>query len=83
MFKSESDREVDVGHETLHGLELLGGALEDHEDVIYKSLPEGNCPDKGFPNGFYVTVHKGVGVWWGSLDFHGCANKLEKMPVHE
>ena len=26
MFKSESDREVDVGHEILHGLELLGGA---------------------------------------------------------
>ena len=45
MFKSELDRGVEVAHEILHGLELFGGLKEDQEDVIYESLPEGDCPD--------------------------------------
>ena len=47
------------------------------------SLPEKDCPDKGFPDGFFMTTHEEVGIWWGSLSSHGCVNKLEKIPVHE
>ena len=25
-----------------------------------------------------MTAHEEVGVWWGSLGSHGCADKLEK-----
>ena len=83
MFKSEFDRGVEAIHEILHGLELFGCACEGHKDVIYESLPERDCPDEGFPDGFFVTAHEQVGVWWCSLGSHGRANKLEKMPVHE
>ena len=83
MFKSEFDRGVEAIHEILHGLELFGGAYEDQEVVIYDSLPERDCPDEGFPNGFFMMVHEKVSIWWGSLDFYGSANKLEKMPVYE
>ena len=24
-----------------------------------------------------------VGEWWGGFGSHGCAGKLEQMPVHE
>ena len=83
VFKSEFDRGVEIIHEVLHGLELFGCAYEDQEDVIYESLPERDCPDEGFPDGFFVTAHEEVSIWWGSLGSHGCADKLEKMPVHE
>ena len=32
---------------------------------------------------FFVTTNEEVEVWWGSLGSYGCANKLEKIPVHE
>ena len=48
VFKSEFDRGVEVIHEIIHGLELLGGAEEYQEHVIYESLPENDCPDKDF-----------------------------------
>ena len=83
MFKSEFDRGLEAGHEILHGMELFGSAWEDQEDVISESLPESDCPDKGFPDDFIVTAHEEVAIWWGSLGSHGCADKLEKMPVHE
>ena len=66
MFKSEFDRGVEIIHEVLHGLELFGCAYEDQEDVIYEPLPERDCPDEGFRNGFFVTAHEEVGIWWGS-----------------
>ena len=50
---------------------------------IYESLPEGDCPVKGFPDGFFVKTHEEVGVWWGGLGSHCCADDSEKMPVHE
>ena len=78
MFKSEFDRGVEVIHEILHELELFGGAYEDQEDVIYESLPERDCPDEGILSGFFVTGHEEIGIWWGSLGSHGCANKLEQ-----
>ena len=28
-------------------------------------------------------AHEEVGIWWGSLGYHGCAEKFKKMPVHE
>ena len=83
VFKSEFDHGVEVIHEILHGLELFGGAYEDQEDVIYESLPERDCPDEGVLGDFFVTGHEEIGIWWGSLGSHGCANKLEQMPVHE
>ena len=83
VFKSKFDCGLEVIHEILHGLEWFGGAYEDQEDVIYESLPERDCPDEGFPDGFFVTAHEEVSIWWGSLGSHGCADKLEKMPVHE
>ena len=49
MFRNEFDRGVEVVHEIPHGQELFGGAYEDQEDVIYESLPERDCPEKGFP----------------------------------
>ena len=70
VFKSEFDRGVEIFHEVLHGLELLGCAYEDQEDVIYESLPERNCPDEGFQDGFFVTAYEEVGVWWSSLGSH-------------
>ena len=82
MFKNEFDLEVEVIHEILHGLELFGGAYEDQEDVIYESLPERDCPDEGFLDNFFMMAHEEVSIWWGSLGYHGCAGKLEKMPVH-
>ena len=83
MFKSEFDCGVEILHEVFHELELFGCAYEDQEDVICESLPERDCPDEGFPDGFFVTTHEEVSIWWGSLGSHGCADKLEKMPVHE
>ena len=83
MFKSEFDRGLEVIHEILHGMELFGGAYEDQEDVIYESLPERHCPNEGFPNIFFVIAHEEVGIWCGRFRSHGCADKLEKMPVHE
>ena len=83
MFKSEFDRGVEVIHEIFDGLELFRCASEDHEDVIYESLPEKDCPDEGFPDGFFLTTHEEVGIWWDSLDSHGRTDKLEKMSVHE
>ena len=61
MFKSEFDRGVEVIHEIFHELELFGCACEDHEDVIYESLPERDCPDEDFPDGFLLTTHEEVG----------------------
>ena len=58
VFESEFDRGVEVFHENLHGLELFGGAQEDQEDVIYESLTEGDCPDKGFLDGFFMTTRR-------------------------
>ena len=83
VFKSKFDRGTEVIHEIFHGLEQFGGAYEDQEDVIYESLPESDCPDEDFPDGFFVTAPEGVGTWWGRLGSHGCADKLEKMSVHE
>ena len=83
MFKSEFDGRVEVVHEILHGLELFGDALEDQEDVVYESLLGKDCPDKGLPDGLFVTAHEEVGVWWGRFGSHGCADKLEQVPVHE
>ena len=74
---------MEVVHEILHGLELFSGTYKDQEDVIYKSLPERDYPNKNFLDGFFVTTHDEVGIWWISLASHGCANKLEKVPVHE
>ena len=76
MFKSEFD---------CHGLKfrVVWWCLGDQEDVIYESLPEGDCPDKCFLNGFFMTAHEEVGIWWCSLCSHGYADKLEKMPVNE
>ena len=34
---------------------------------IYESLPEGDFPVKDFPDGFFVTTYKEVGVWWVAL----------------
>ena len=53
------------------------------EDIVYESLPEGDGPDEGFPDGFFVATHEKVGVWWGAFGSHGCADELEKMLVHE
>ena len=74
---------VEVVHEIFHRLDLFGGALEDQEDVIYESLPEGDFLNKSFPDGFFVTTDEEVGIWWSTLSSQGYANKLEKMPVHE
>ena len=63
MFKSEFDCGVEILHKMLHGLELFDDPYEDHEDVIYESLPERDCPDEGFPDGFFVTSHEEVGIW--------------------
>ena len=46
---------------------------------IYESLSEGDCPG----DGFFVKTHEEVGVWWGGLGSHCCADDSEKMPVHE
>ena len=83
MFKSEFDHRVEVIYETLHGLVLFGGAYEDQEDVIYESLPERDSPDEGFRDGFFMTAHEEVGIWWGTLGSRGCTGKLEKTPGHE
>ena len=83
MFRSEFDRGVEVVHKIFHGLDLFGGAYKDQEDVIYESLPEGDLTDKSFPDGFFVTPHEEVGIWWGILSSQGYATKLDKMPVHE
>ena len=83
VFKSEFDRGVEAIHEILHGLELFCGAYVDQEYVIYEPLPERDCPDEGFPDGFFATAHEEFGIWLGSLGSHGCANKLEKISVHE
>ena len=82
VFKSEFECGVEIIHEMLHGLELFGGASEDHEDVIYEPLPERECPDEGFLDVFFVTSHEEGGIWWASLGSHGCADTLEKMSVH-
>ena len=82
-FKSEFDHVVEVIRKILNGMELLEGAYGDQKDVIYESLPERGCSDEGFPDGFFVTAHEAVGIWWGSLGFHDCAGNLGKMPVHE
>ena len=58
----------------LHGLELLGGAKEDQEDVVCESLPEKVSPEKDFQDGFFVTTHEAVGIWCCRLASHGCAN---------
>ena len=29
---------------------------------IYESLPDRNCPDEGFPDGFFMTAHEEVGI---------------------
>ena len=34
---------------------------------IYESLREGDFPVKDFPDGFFVTTYKEVGVWWVAL----------------
>ena len=83
MFKSEFDCGMEVVNELLHVLELFGGAWEDQEDVIYESLPERDCPDEGFLDGFFVVTDEEVGIWWGSLGSHRCANILEKTSAHE
>ena len=44
---------------------------------------KGRDPDEGFANGFFMTPHELVGIWWGNLGSHGCASKLEKLPAHE
>ena len=41
---------------------LFGAAYEDQEDIIYESLPERDCPEKGFPDGFFVMAHEEVGI---------------------
>ena len=83
VSKSEFDHRVEVVHEILHGLQLYGGAQEDQEDAIYESLPERNCPDEAFPDGFFVTAHEEVGIWWGSFCSHSFASMLKKMLAHE
>ena len=62
VFKKEFDHGVII-HEIFCGLELFGGDYEDQEDVIYESLPERDCPDEGFPNGFFMIVHEEVSIW--------------------
>ena len=83
LFKSESNCRVEIIHELLNGLDLLGGTYEDQDDVIYECVPERDSPDVGFPDGFFMTSHEEVGIWWVSLGSHGCPDKLEKIPVHE
>ena len=83
VFKSGFDHGVEVVHEIFHELDLFGGFKEDHGDVIMNLFPERDCPDEGFPEGFCITAHEEVGIRWDSLGSHGCADKLEKMPVHE
>ena len=65
--------------EVVHGY----SAQEDQEDVVYESILEGDCPDKGFQGSFYVATYEEIAIWWGNLGSHGCANKLEKMPTHK
>ena len=62
VFKSEFDRGLEVIHKILHRLELFGGADEDQEDVINESLPKRDCPDEGFPDGFFMTAHEEVSI---------------------
>ena len=50
---------------------------------IRKMSSTRDCPDKGFPKDFIVTAHEEAAIQWGSLGSHGCADKLEKMPVHK
>ena len=30
--------------------------------IVYESLPEGDCPDKDFPQGFFLTTHQEIGI---------------------
>ena len=83
VFKDEFDCGEEVVHEILHGLELFNSAQEDQGDVVYESLPEEDCPDKGIMDGFFVVTHEEVGTWWSSFGSTGSVNKLEKMPTHE
>ena len=50
---------------------------------IHESFPEGDCPVKGFPDGFFVMTHEEVGIWWGGPGSHCCASNSGKMLVHE
>ena len=54
--------ELHGGVEVVHG-ELVDSAEEDQEGVVYESLPEDDCPDKGFLDGFFVAVQEKVGIW--------------------
>ena len=53
------------------------------KNIIYKPFPEGDCPDEGFPDGFFVVAHEKVGIWWGSFGSHGCTHQLEEVLIHE
>ena len=70
MFKSYFNCRVKVVHEIVHGLELFGSPKEDKKMSIHESFPEGDCPVKGFPDGFSVMTHEEVGIWWGGLGSH-------------
>ena len=83
MFKGEFDCEVEVVHEILHELELFGSVYKDQENIACESLPEWDCPDEDFPDGFFVVSLEEDGIWWGGFGSHGCDDKLQKMPTYE
>ena len=82
VLKGEFNYEVKVVHEALQGLELVGSAWGNQEDIIYKPFPEGDCPDKGFADRFFLAAYEKAGIWWGSFGAHGCAYQFEKMLIH-
>ena len=83
VLEGKLDCGVEAVHEILQGWELVGSAQENQEDVIYEPFPEGDCPDEGFADGFFLAAHEKIDVWWGSFGTHGCAYQLEKMFIHE
>ena len=39
--------------------------------------------DKGFMDGFFMSTHEKVGIWWGSFGSHGCVNQFKEMLILE
>ena len=83
VLKFDLDCGVEVVHDALQGLKLVGSAQKNHEDVIYEPFPKEDCIDEDFSDGFFLGTHEKVGVWWRSFDTRGCAYQLEKMFIHE
>ena len=83
MFKGEFNYNADVVPKVLLGLNLVGRAYKDQEDVVYESFPEKNWPDKGFLDGFIMVVHKEVGIWGDNFGSQGWVDQLENISTHE